>query len=146
MRECIKSHIENGDELAKHLEITVDVSEDGYGKASMPLKPQHFNSAGVAHGGAIFALADVAFAAASNACLGPAMLNAQSSISYLRATSKGPMVAEAKALREGKSLSTYEVQVFDGDHRLVATCTITGFRTKMPLPDLRALDGMKGRA
>lgn len=137
MKECIKSCIENGDAMAKHLEITIDISEDGYGKASMPLKPQHFNSAGVAHGGAIFALADVAFAAAANACLGPAMLNAQSSISYLRAATCGPFVAEAKALREGKSLSTYEVHVYDGEQRLIAICTITGFRTKVPLPDLR---------
>lgn len=140
MNECIKSYIERGDELAKHLEITVEASEDGYGRASMPLKEQHYNGARVAHGGAIYALADVAFAVAANACLGPAVLNAQTSISYLRAGTKGPFVAEAKALRTGKTLSTYEVVVRDGDERVLAICTVTGCRTAIPMPDLRKKD------
>lgn len=134
MNECIKSHLENHDELAKHLEITVDVSEDGYGEASMPMRQQHRNGVGVAHGGALFALADVAFAAAANACLGPAVLNAQTSISYLKAGTKGPFRAVARAVRLGKTLCTFEVKVHDADGAMLAIATITGFRTAIQLP------------
>lgn len=134
MNECIKSHLEKHDELAKHLEITVDVSEDGYGEASMPMHQQHCNGVGVAHGGALYALADVAFAAAANACLGPAVLNAQTSISYLKAGTRGPFKAVAKAVRQGKSLCTFDVQVLDAEGAVLAIATITGFRTGIQLP------------
>lgn len=136
MNECIKSHIEQYDAMARHLQISVDVSEDGYGKASMPLTERHVNGVGVAHGGAIFTLADVAFAASANACAGSAMLNAQTSISYLKAGSKGPLVAEARIVRRGKRLTTYQVDVCDADGALLAVATVTGYRTDIPLPKM----------
>lgn len=133
MNNCIKSHIEDHDALAKHLQITVDVSEEGYGKACMPLTEQHVNGVGMAHGGAIFALADVAFAAAANACMGSAILNAQTSISYLKGGSKGPLVAEARVIRRGKRLTTYQVDVCDAEGGLIAVATVTGYLTEIPL-------------
>jgi len=39
----------------------------GQAEVRMPLDQRHLNGAGIVHGGAIFSLADVAFAAASNA-------------------------------------------------------------------------------
>ena len=38
----------------------------GYAKARMEIKPMHLNGGGVCQGGAIFTLADLAFAAATN--------------------------------------------------------------------------------
>ena len=40
--------------------------KEGYGRARMLITPEHLNGGGVCQGGAIFTLADLAFAAAVN--------------------------------------------------------------------------------
>jgi acyl-CoA thioesterase len=52
--------------FAQQMGISVDELRPGYARASMTLAPWMVNVHGTAHGGMLFALADVAFAAASN--------------------------------------------------------------------------------
>ena len=135
MTVCIKSYIENLDTHAKHLGISVLFAEPGHAKVTMPVDERHRTGVGLVHGGAMFALADIAFAAACNACKGMVMLNVNTSISYMKAGKEGPLTAEAKAVHEGKTLATYEVNVRDAQENLLAVCQITGYRTQNPLPD-----------
>ena len=85
------------------------------------------NAMGNVHGGAIFTLADQAFALAANSC-GDPQVGIQSSISYIKAA-KGDLTAKASKVGETRNTSIYEVKVFDGE-TLVALFTGTGYRLK----------------
>lgn len=123
------AYISEHDTYAKYLEIKIIKANKECGMAIMPLLPdKHCNSAGGAHGGAIFSLVDMAFAAT---CVSDGMIwvNAQSSISYLKQGRSGPLKAEAKAIKRGRTLSVFEVNVFDNEQKLIAHATITGCNT-----------------
>lgn len=117
------------------MQMTVEsVSPEG-ARVSMPLSDNVKNGMGVAHGGTIFALADVAFGAAANAERKSAVVSLNSSIDFLRPGLKGPLMAESKRIRNGKHVISYEVQVYDGEGNLIARLMATGFQTDIPLPD-----------
>ena len=54
------------DKFAKLVGIKLLEVSEGYAKAELTLEDMHLNGLGIAHGGAIFTLADLVFAAASN--------------------------------------------------------------------------------
>ena len=128
----IRAQLAQKDLFASHVGIELEVIGEEYGVATMPLNAQQRNGMGNAHGGAIFSLADMAFAAAAYAT-GEYYVNAQSSISYLEPGRVGPLRAEARKLRRGKRLATYEVRVTDADGTVVAVATITGCTTGVPV-------------
>ena len=64
--EELKQFFASQDLFAKHVGIKLLEIQPGYAKTSMKIKPYHFNGAKTVHGGAIFTLADFAFAVASN--------------------------------------------------------------------------------
>ncbi len=130
--EALNRYFHESDSFATGLEISiVDVGED-FAVASMPLSPQHRNGLGNAHGGAIYTLVDMAFAAAAHAS-GTFFVTSQSSISYLEPGRLGPLRAEAKKIRVGKTLGTFDVRVYDSDGVLVAIATMTGYNTHIPI-------------
>ena len=113
--------------LAGLLGITVEsFDENGKGTVPMPLDERHHNVLGNAHGGAIFTLADMAFAAG---CRGAGILcvSAQCPISYLLPGTCGPLRAEAVPVRLGRTLAVYDIMVYDGDGRNIAKAVMTGF-------------------
>ncbi len=118
------------DTFAKHLGIEIVKMEDGYAVVSMPFDERHKNGMGQTHGGAIFALADMSFAAASNA-YDTVCVNAQSSISYIAPGREGPLTGVAQRVHEGRRLVTYEVKIHDATQTLVAIATITGYQKKI---------------
>ncbi len=71
------------------------------------------NALGMAHGGAIFSLADQAFALAANS-RGEPQVAISASITYLR-PGRGDLVARARKVEENRTTSVYEVQVLQGD-------------------------------
>ena len=72
----------------------------------------HLNSHGTVHGGAIFTLADAAFALASNSHGIPAAaINA--SISYMKSARSGTLFADAVEYSKNPKLATYTVDVTD---------------------------------
>ena len=114
------------DSFARLLGIEVLEASPTRAVAELPLEKQFFNAHGSAHGGLIFSLADMAFAALVVAndltCV-----NAQTSISYVKAGRKGPLRAEARMLNSGRKLVTCEVSVLDADDELLALATVTGY-------------------
>ena len=116
--------------LAGLLGITMERSDaDGRGAVSMPMDSRHINVLGNAHGGAIFTLADMAFAAG---CRGAGLLcvSAQCSISYLLPGTCGPLRAEAVPVKLGRTLTVYDIMVYDGDGRNIAKAVMTGYVLK----------------
>jgi acyl-CoA thioesterase len=82
----------------------------GRAKVRMRIAGWHKNSHGTVHGGAIFTLADTAFAIASNTHGIPAAaINAH--ISYLTAARSGTLYAEAEEYARNPKLASYTVQV-----------------------------------
>ncbi len=83
------------------------------------------NAVGGAHGGAVFTLADQAFALASNLEAWP-QVALVASINYLR-PGKGMLEAVARKTSETNRMSLYEVKVFD-DGELIAVFQGTGYK------------------
>ena len=110
--------MKNTDLFRKILGIKVLEVKEGYSKLSLKITKDHTNSLGAAHGGAIFALADCAFAEAANYGdnVGIAI---QVSINYLRPASEGDvLVAEAVCLSDGKTLGSYHINVTKGKKKI----------------------------
>ena len=92
--------------------------KEGYSKLSLEVTKDHTNSLGAAHGGAIFALADCAFAEASNYGDNVAVA-IQVSINYLRPAYEGDvLVAEAICVSDGKTLGSYHVNITKGEKKI----------------------------
>ena len=100
------------DVFARQTGIELLEVSPGRARVKMEIGEQHMNSHRTVHGGAIFTLADTAFALASNSHGIPAAaINAQ--ISYLTAARSGILYAEAEEFARNPKLASYTVQVTD---------------------------------
>lgn len=106
----------------------LEVSE-GKAKATLQLSQKHLNSHHAAHGGAIFTLADLAFAAAANA-YGTVAVAINVSITYMKAVRSGQLVAEAQEISRTPKLAAYTVEVKDETGDLVAIFQGLAYRKK----------------
>lgn len=108
------------DRFARHVGIEIVEAREGRAKARMRVGPEHLNGLGMVHGGAIFSLADYAFAAACNSygCVSVAI---NANISYVKAAKGGLLVAEAEEIRQEGKLGTCLVRVTDEQGEVIAT-------------------------
>lgn len=114
----------NASEFATLLCMEILEAAEGYSKVTMDCTGK-MNPGGVAHGGAIFSLADQAFGIAANCC-GTHRVAVSVSIQYL-APAKGRLVAVAQRVEDNGSCDTYRVMVHEGE-RPVAEFTGVAFR------------------
>ena len=105
----------------------------GWAKTKMEIKDMHLNAGNVVQGGAIFTLADYAFAAAVNA-YGNLAMSVETSIRYFKGVGTGTLFAEAKAIHIHKKLATFEVTVTNEKEELIALFTATAYRKDVILP------------
>ncbi len=95
---------------------------------SMNIESRHRNAAGIVMGGAIFTLADFAFAVASNHNkLGTVSLSAN--ITFLKASKGDRLTAKAECVRDGRTTCYYRVTVTDNTGALIAEVTTSGYKT-----------------
>lgn len=99
----------------------------GYARARMEVTPDHLNAGGVCQGGALFTLADLAFAAVANSH-GQLTLSLAANITFLRPVSKGFVEAEATEVFLHARVPFIEVRLTDSEGRLVAVMTSSGYR------------------
>lgn len=105
----------------------------GYGRTAMTVTPQILNGHGIPHGGAIFSLADSAFAAASNSH-GQVAVALSMSINFLAAAAPGSrLVAEAEELRKGHRAGFYQITVKTDAGDLIAVLQAVVHRRKESL-------------
>jgi acyl-CoA thioesterase len=116
-------------------EAGVELLETGAGtaRARMEIAPKHLNGAGVCQGGAIFTLADLAFAAAVNSHA-ELTFSIQSDIRFFKAESKGYLYAEAKEIFCRGRLASAEVRITNEAGELVASFDGMGYRKGTALP------------
>jgi acyl-CoA thioesterase len=131
------------DKFAANAGIVIEsVTEDG-GTCSLELRDAHRNAGGGVQGGAIFTLADLAFAVHSNLAYVNALSNraegstapgitvGQScSISFLKATRGTRLVAKSTCLSKGKTMSVYRITITDDLGVPIAEFTGNAFTTK----------------
>lgn len=120
------------DKFAVHSGIELLEATPGYAKARMKIEENHFNALRAVQGGAIFTLADLAFAAASNA-YGIAAVGINSNISFVKAATKGTLTAEAKETSINPKIATYTVNITDDAGDLVAIFQGMVYRKKFTL-------------
>lgn len=100
------------DTFARASGITLVSIGTGTATVRMEVREQHKNSHGTVHGGALFTLADAAFAIASNSHGIPAAaINA--TITYMKAAREGVLTAVAEEFALNPRLATYIVTVTD---------------------------------
>ena len=110
----------------------VEVSS-GRAKARMRIAGWHLNSHGTVHGGAIFTLADTAFALASNSHGIPAAaINAH--ISYVKAATGGTLFADAEEFSKNPKIATYTVTVTNDAGEKIAIFQGMVYRKTPPRP------------
>ena len=115
----LKAFFSEHDQFAKHNGIELVEVAAGYAKAKMEISAQHLNAAKTVHGGAIFTLADFAFAVASNSH-GSLAMAINASVSFVKAATQGTLYAEAREQTLNAKLATYVVHVTDEDNEVVA--------------------------
>ena len=107
------------DAFAKGAGIEIVEVSTGRAAVKMPITDRLKNGHGTVHGGAIFTLADIAFALASNSHGIPATaINAN--ISYVKSVTGGTLFAQAEEFSISPKISTYTVKVTDEDGESIA--------------------------
>ena len=109
----------------------------GYARACMEVTDRHLNGGGVCQGGALFTLADLAFAAVANS-RSNLTLSLNANITFLRAVTKGYVYAEAVEVFNHRKVPFVEVRLTDESGELVAMFTSSGYRKS----DELKLDGL----
>lgn len=130
--QAIKQFFATEDKFARHNGIKLLDVALGWAKVSMKIEPYHFNGAKTVHGGAIFTLADFAFAVASNSH-GSMAMGINTSVSFVKAATKGTLYAEATEQSLNAKLATYLVNVTDDDNAVVAIFQGMVYRKKEPI-------------
>ncbi len=123
------------DRYAKLSGIEIVEVSPGYCKARMQIGDTHLNSVDVVHGGALFTLADLAFAVASNSH-GQVALAINAHITYLQAVSAGVLWAVATEVDKRRKLGVYDVVVSDEEGRTIATFTGMVYRKNQKITSL----------
>ncbi|MGZ4942152.1 MAG: PaaI family thioesterase [Halobacteriota archaeon] len=110
------------DPYAHFVGIQITRIERGYAEAELTVVDHMLNFNKVTHGGVIFSLADVAFAAACNS-FNQTSVALSFHIVYRKPIKLGTkLVAEAKEESAGKNTALYKITVRTEQHRLVALC------------------------
>jgi len=108
------------DHFAEALGIQLLEAKDGYAKVCMKIDKKHTNALGFTHGGAVFSLADYAFAHACNFGDNVAVA-VQVNINFLRPSVEGDtLTAEATRVSDGKTMGLYHVTVKNQNTKMVA--------------------------
>lgn len=109
-------------------------AQNGYARASMTITSVHLNGGGVCQGGALFTLADLAFAAATNSHA-QLTFSISSEIHIFKSCRDGvTLYAEAREVFNHRRLSHCQVRITTDDGALVATFNGTGYRKDTALP------------
>jgi len=130
----IRDFFSTRDRFAKYVGIEIVEVAKGRAKVKLDLRKEHLNGVNIVHGAVLFALADYAFAIASNSH-GQVALAINATISFLKAVSSGTIYAEAVELSRNPKLATYKIDVFHDSGDLLAIFQGTVYIKKQDLKD-----------
>ena len=116
-----------------HVGMKIDEATAGHARGSLEISDMHRNGTGVAHGGALFTLADTCMGAALYNSLEPGEICAtiEIKIGYFKPVFDGTLVCEATLLNKGKSVASLEATIRNGNQLVSkASGTFAIFRRK----------------
>ena len=116
-----------GDRFATDNGMVIDELDGEHAVTSVILTDRHKNALGGVMGGAIFTLADFAFAALTND-KEKATVAQQVSINYLAAPKGTKLIATARYKKDGRSSCVVNIEVTDDTGREIAQFVGTGFK------------------
>ncbi len=115
------------DRFAELLGVTSLHSNFEQAACRINVNNQHCNALGGIHGGLIFSLADIAFAAACNA--GDAVyIGLQAEIRYMARAEGNELTATATLMGGSKKIAHYQVLVTDGHNNRIALFSASAYR------------------
>lgn len=101
------------DPFARLLGADVEIIKAGHSRVTLTITDAMVNFHGITHGGVIFALGDMAFAAASNS-RGQTAVALNVAINFLKATKPGDcLVAEAEEQHAAGPIALYDITIRD---------------------------------
>jgi len=126
----IRAYIQK-DAFADFLGADVEIPAPGHSRVSLTVTADMVNFHGMTHGGLIFTLGDMAFAAAGNSH-GQTAVALNVNICFLKASKVGDrLVAEAREVNAGGRTALYEIKVYNEDTGdLIATSQDLVYRKK----------------
>lgn len=113
--------------FVSHLKILTEALGDGTARLSLPIAPHLTNSLGTVHGGVIVSLLDVALCTAART-LHPestGVVTIDLSTSFIGGGSGAKLLAEARVLKDGNSMTFVEAEAKNEDGSLVAKAIAT---------------------
>ncbi len=109
-------------------EIEILEIREGYAKTKLEIKDKHLNGNNVVMGGCIYTLADYTFGIASNC--GPMSCVTLSANIVYNSPGRGKFLyAETEQIKNGRTISNFQVKVTDDNGNLVANADFVGYRT-----------------
>ena len=111
----------------QHLRIHTEALDKGSARLSVPVEKHLTNSLGSVHGGVIMSLLDVALCTAART-LHPesvGVITISMSTSFIEAGSGAKLYADARVLKDGRSMSFVEAEAKNEDGTLVAKAVAT---------------------
>ena len=113
------------DQIAAFLEMRLLELSPGYAKVAIRLKPKYQNFHGVIFGGIIMALADQAFAYASNSLVYPSVASQFNTHFIAGAEVNDELTAECRVLKSGRRVGISEIAITNQNGKLIAKATGT---------------------
>jgi acyl-CoA thioesterase len=111
--------------IAAFLKMRLIELTPGYAKVTMKLTPDHLNFNGMVFGGIVMAVADQAFAYATNSLISPSIAT-QFNIHLISGAGVGDeLTAECRVIKSGRRIGVSEMTVTDQDGKLIAKATGT---------------------
>jgi len=125
---------EEKEPIARFLNMRLAELSPGYAKVVMKLLPEHQNFNGLAFGGIIMAVADQAFAYASNSLVQPSLAT-QFNIHFLNGPGAGDeLTAECWAVKSGRRVGISEMKVTNQEGKTIAKATGTTIPVAKAIP------------
>ena len=111
--------------IAKFLKMRLVELNPGYAKVGMKLRPEYLNFNGLIFGGIIVAVADQAFAYATNSLIQPSYAS-QFNIHFIAGPSvNDELIAECRVVKSGRRVGISEMTVTNQEGKLIAKATGT---------------------
>ncbi|MGZ4906442.1 MAG: PaaI family thioesterase [Halobacteriota archaeon] len=124
------------DQYARFLGIQITQIERGSAQAELTVVEHMLNFNKLTHGGVIFSLADVAFAAACNS-FNQTSVALSLLIIYRKPVKLGTkLIAEAKEESAGKNTALYKITVRTEEDHLVALCEGLAYKLESKIVDI----------
>ena len=125
--EELKTRFQSDRFAVEALGAEIRQAEPGRAVCAVALRPEHMNANHTPMGGAIFTLADFAFAVAANGFAEHVTVSQAVSITFLSPARGKELLAQARCLKAGRTTCLYEVEVRDELGTYVAHGTVNGF-------------------